>query len=158
MIKKLYIYFLLIVVSSCQFSGNKVPSENELLQERLEQIDWTEVTAFPSVSVCDSLTDKEERKNCFFMFLTEQIQQRLSAETLSVHYPQADTIEMKITVLPDSNLLFEPQFSSDVLYDTLLIDSMIQNRLKDFPAVEPAQKEGIPVKTQFVLPVIINPE
>lgn len=157
MIKKLYIYFLLLTVASCQFFDKK-PSEDELLQQRLEQIDWKEVTVYPSVSICDSLTDKEERKDCFFVFLTEQIQERLNAVTLPIMHPEIDTIEVKITIFPDSQIAFESQFPENTSYDTKQIDSIIQNSLKDFPPIEPAQKEGIPVKTQFVLPVILNPE
>ena len=37
-----------------------------------------------------------------------------------------------------------------------VIDSIIQTRLADFPAVEPAIKQGIKVKSQFVLPVILK--
>ena len=43
-------------------------------------------------------------------------------------------------------------------YDKEKIDSLLRARLNNFPAVEPAQKEGVPVKSQFVLPVIINVE
>ena len=45
-----------------------------------------------------------------------------------------------------------------VAYDTIKIDSILHARLLDFPKVNPAIKRGIPVKTQFVLPVIIKQE
>jgi hypothetical protein len=45
-----------------------------------------------------------------------------------------------------------------VAYDTIKIDSILRARLVDFPKVNPAIKRGIPVKTQFVLPVIIKQE
>ena len=54
---------------------------------------------------------------------------------------------------------FEPQFPKDsVAYDKVKIDSILQSRLIDFPKVNPAIKRGIPVKTQFILPVIIKTE
>ena len=54
---------------------------------------------------------------------------------------------------------FEPQFSNDsVAYDTAKIDSILRARLVDFPKVNPAIKRGIPVKTQFILPVILKVE
>jgi hypothetical protein len=68
-----------------------------------------------------------------------------------------DTIEVRITVFPDSKITFEPLFPSDSLtYDKQKTDSIIKARLTDFPKIEPAQKEGIPVKTQFILPVILK--
>jgi hypothetical protein len=54
---------------------------------------------------------------------------------------------------------FEPQFPKDsVAYDKVKIDSILHSRLIDFPKVNPAIKRGIPVKTQFILPVIIKTE
>jgi hypothetical protein len=74
-------------------------------------------------------------------------------------YPELDTIEVRVTVNPDASMQFEPQFPKDtVAYDTIKIDSILRIKLVDFPKVNPAIKRGIPVKTQFVLPVIIKTE
>jgi hypothetical protein len=108
---------------------------------------------------CEKLTDEEQRKQCFFEFLTSTIQEKLSIDTLSVLYPELDTIEVKVTVFPNATLQFEPQFPKDsVAYDKVKIDSILHARLVDFPKVNPAIKRGIPVKTQFILPVIIKTE
>ena len=54
----------------------------------------------------------------------------------------------------NATMQFEPQFPKDsVAYDTIKIDSILKARLVDFPRVNPAIKRGIPVKTQFILPV-----
>jgi hypothetical protein len=74
-------------------------------------------------------------------------------------YPQLDTIEVKVTVFPNAEVTFEPQFPRDsVAYDTIKIDSILKSKLVDFPKINPAIKRGIPVKTQFVLPVILKME
>jgi hypothetical protein len=125
----------------------------------MKEINWKQVDEYPSVSECEKLTDVNERKQCFFEFLTQTIQQKLNIDTLSVMYPELDTIEVKVTVFPNSSLKFEPQFPKDsVAYDTIKIDSILHARLIDFPKVNPAIKRGIPVKTQFVLPVILKIE
>jgi hypothetical protein len=111
------------------------------------------------VADCEKLKDATLRKQCFFEFLTATIQQKLAIDTLSTMFPKLDTIEVKVTVLPNSDMEFEPQFPKDsVAYDTIKIDSILRVRLVDFPKVNPAIKRGIPVKTQFVLPVIIKSE
>ncbi len=125
----------------------------------MKEINWNEVDEYPSVADCEQLTDEQQRKQCFFEFLTTTIQQKLAVDTLSTLFPQLDTIEVKVTVLPNAMLEFEPQFPKDsVAYDTIKIDSILRARLVDFPKVNPAIKRGIPVKTQFVLPVIIKQE
>lgn len=155
--KKAIFFLFCLVLCSCNFD-KRVPEKENLLTERLQEIDWNEVTRYPSVSVCDSFTDKTSLKNCFFDYLTKSVQERLSTDTLSVLYPEIDTIHIKVTVNPDASLVFEPQFIKDLNYGNQKIDSIIKVRLQNFPQIEPAQKEGIPVKTEFVLPVVLKVE
>ena len=150
---------MLILLQSCQYFEKKVPNEKELLDKQLKEINWNEVDEYPSVSDCEKLKDATQRRQCFFEFLTATIQQKLAVDTLSTLFPKLDTIEVKVTVLPNSAMEFEPQFPKDsVAYDTIKIDSILRVRLVGFPRVNPAIKRGIPVKTQFVLPVIIRSE
>ena len=150
---------LLIAVQSCQYFDKSVPSKDELLSRELEAINWNEVDEYPSVDECDKIADKATRQQCFFDYMTVAIQEKLSADTLSILYPELDTIEVKVTVFPDSSLSFEPQFPTDsVAYDKIKIDSILHARLTGFPKINPALKRGIPVKTQFILPVILEIE
>lgn len=143
----------------CQYIDKSVPLKDELLKQELESINWKEVDEFPSVADCDSLTDESMRRQCFFDYLAAAIQQKIGIDTLSVLYPELDTIDVKVTVFPDSSIQFEPQFPKDsVRYDVKKIDSILHARLLDFPKINPAIKRGIPVKTQFVLPVILSME
>jgi hypothetical protein len=136
-----------------------VPSEKELLQKELNAINWKEVDEFPSIAECEKIENKVQREECFFEVMTQLIQERLSVDTLSVLYPELDTIEVKVTVFPNSKIVFEPLFPKDsVAYDTVKIDSILKARLVGFPKVNPAIKRGIPVKTQFILPVILKVE
>lgn len=157
--KKLLPILLLLLFQSCQYFEKQVPDEKELLDKELKEINWNEVDEYPSVADCEKLSDAAQRKQCFFEFLTATIQEKLAIDTLSTLFPKLDTIEVKVTVFPNAIMQFEPQFPKDsVAYDTIKIDSILHSRLVDFPKVNPAIKRGIPVKTQFVLPVIIKQE
>jgi Ni,Fe-hydrogenase I large subunit len=161
-IKHLKHFFLLLVIflfNSCQYFEKQVPSEKELLQKELKSINWKEVDEFPSVVDCEKIENKKQRQQCFFEIMTQLIQQKLSSDTLAILYPELDTIEVKVTIFPNATMKFEPQFPKDsVAYDTVKIDSILRARLVDFPKVNPAIKRGIPVKTQFILPVILKVE
>jgi hypothetical protein len=147
-----------MVLISCQYF-DKVPSKDELLEKELKAINWSEVDEFPSVPDCDTIPGKPGQQTCFFEYLTRQIQSRLDIDAMSHLYPELDTIEVRVTVFPDSTLSFQPQFPTDsVAYDTIRIDSILHARLADFPKVNPAIKRGIPVKSQFILPVILKVE
>ena len=150
---------VLLLLQSCQYFEKQVPNEKKLLDKELKEINWNEVDEYPSFPECEKLNDLDQRKQCFFDYLTTKIQQKLAIDTLAFLFPELDTIEVKVTVLPNSLMEFEPQFPKDsVAYDTIKIDSILKVRLIDFPKVNPAIKRGIPVRTQFVLPVIIKAE
>ena len=151
-----FLFLILLSISSCQYLNRQVPDQNELLQKELKNINWNQVDELPNFTSCDSVADKTQKNQCFFDYLTQLIQQKLSSDTLTVLYPQLDTINVKVTVLADATFQFEPQLNDTISYDAIKIDSIIKTRLVDFPKVNPAIKRGIPVKTQFVLPVILD--
>ncbi len=158
-LKQYYLFLVFIFFNSCQYFDKQIPSEKELLQKELKSINWKEVDEYPSVVDCEKIEDKKQRQQCFFEVLTQLIQEKLSVDTLSVLYPELDTIEVKVTVFPNATMQFEPQFPKDsVAYDKIKIDSILKVRLVDFPKINPALKRGIPVKTQFILPVILKVE
>jgi hypothetical protein len=158
-LKPYYLLIVFLIFHSCQYFETPVPSEQELLQKELKSINWKEVDEYPSVVDCEKIEDKKQRQHCFFEVLTQLIQDKLSEDTFSVLYPELDTIEVKVTVFPNATMQFEPQFPKDsVAYDKIKIDSILKVRLVDFPKINPAIKRGLPVKTQFILPVILKVE
>jgi hypothetical protein len=143
--------------SSCQFFEKQLPNEEQLLEKELSEINWKEVDEYPSVGGCDQLSDPNLRKQCFFDFISSTIQQKISTDTLAILYPKRDTIFVEVTIHPNTTVSFKPKFPIDSLaFDTIKIDSILTTKLADFPKVNPAIKRGIPVKTQFILPVIIK--
>jgi hypothetical protein len=158
-LKPYYLLIVFLIFHSCQYFETPVPSEQELLEKELKSINWKEVDEYPSVIDCEKIEDKKQRQKCFFEVLTQLIQEKLSVDTLSILYPELDTIEVKVTIFPNATMQFEPQFPKDsIAYDKIKIDSILKVRLVDFPKINPAIKRGVPVKTQFVLPVILKVE
>lgn len=155
--KQFPLFIILLFFNSCQYLEKKVPSEKELLQKELKSINWKEVDEYPTVAECETISDKKQRQNCFFEVMSQLMQEKLDIDSLSILYPDLDTIQVKVTIFPNSKMKFEPEFQKDsVAYDTIRIDSILRSRLVDFPKVNPAIKRGLPVKTQFILPVIIK--
>ena len=151
--------FLVSLLTSCQWRDKVKVNEELLLQEELNKIDWTQVDAYPSVDQCDSLLDEKERRACFFDFISTYIQSKLETDTLVGAFPSIDTLEVMVTVFPDSKITIEPNNTSDSLrFNAGKLDSILRIRFQDFPIINPALKRGVPVKTQFVLPVILKTE
>ncbi|MES2545492.1 MAG: hypothetical protein V4548_11445 [Bacteroidota bacterium] len=155
--KKILLLILPILISSCQLFDTPTPSKEELLAKELKAVNWKEVDEFPSVADCENSKDKNLRKQCFFEFLTQAIQEKLSSDTIAILNPEQDTIQVKVTIFPNGNLKFESQFPLDSLTQkSVKLDSILSTKLMDFPKINPAIKRGIPVKTQFILPVILK--
>lgn len=153
------LFLILVCVTSCDYFRKPVPSKEVLLENELKAIDWNKVDQYPSIVECENIDDKTQRQQCFFEYLTSLIQQKLSQDTLPFPGIDIDTIIVKVTVFPDATIDFEPQFPKDsVVYDKIKIDSLLTEKLKGFPRINPALKRGIPVKTQFILPVILKQE
>ena len=153
---KKFTILLVLPLASCQYFDH-APTKEQLLKQEMKNINWDQVDALPSVPGCDTLTDIALQKNCFFEYLSREVQLRLDPQSLSIYYPERDTIEVKVTVFPDASLKFEPQFAKDsIAYDVAKIDSILATRLADFPKINPAIKRGVPVKSQFILPVILK--
>ena len=157
--KSLAILLVILCGTSCDYLHKTPPSKEELLEKELKTINWKQVDQYPSIAACEDIEDKDQRQQCFFEYLTSLIQQKLSQDTLPFKGTNLDTIIVKVTVFPDATVAFEPQFPKDsVAYDTIKMDSILTDNLKNFPRINPALKRGIPVTTQFILPVILKQE
>lgn len=156
-LKKISLFIFLFSLNSCQFFDKKAPDGQELLEQELKKINWKEVDEFPTAFSCDSILDTELQKQCFFDNIIQNIQSRIGVDTLQIMYPEIDTINVKVTIHPDAKIQFETQMpKGTVSYNIAVIDSILQKKLSDFPRIEPAIKRGMKVKSQFVLPVVIN--
>ena len=110
-----------------------MPNKQELLQKELKSINWNQVDEYPSFGQCDSLSNAKANQACFFDYLTQLIQARLGGDTLSLIYPDLDSINLKITILPNATFTFEPQVPDTIAYNKALIDSIFKARLVGFP-------------------------
>jgi hypothetical protein len=150
------VFFTLLLLVSCQYFDKKIPSEKDLLDKEIKAINWEQVDEFPTITNCDSILDKTQRQSCFIQNLSQIIQQKLDTTKTAIVNPKTDTIQVKVTISADATMQFETQFTDSVSYNKTKIDSILKARLIDFPTIKPAIKRGIPVKTQFILPVILK--
>lgn len=153
---KFLVLIVFVSLQSCQFFDKKVPDEKELLQQELKKINWKEVDQWPSFVECDSISDKENQRNCFYQMMLTQLQEKLRDDSIAKLFPQLDSIQVKVTIFSDSKVKFEPIISDSITLDRMQLDSIFQISLADFPKVNPAIKRGIPVKTEFQLPIVLN--
>jgi len=67
-LKKFSVLLLLIFLQSCQYFEKQVPTEKELLEKQIKEINWKEVDEYPSIADCEAISDSALRKQCFLNF------------------------------------------------------------------------------------------
>lgn len=130
--------------------------EDALLKTRMAEINWNEVTTYPSVDICDSLSTKEAKKQCFFEQITLWFDHQLSNEVIPVQLHANDTLTLTVFIHADAKVTFLTQKKENSIINTKIIDSILLEKFDSFPVVEPAQKEGIPVTTKFNIPIVLT--
>ena len=154
--KRVLAFLMLLILQSCQLFDKQIPDEKVLLEQELKKIDWQHVDEWPTFVQCDSLLDKDSQKICFYELLSSQLKEKLQDDSIAKLLPNVDSIQVKVTIFSDSKVKFEPIISDSITLDRMQLDSIFQLSLADFPKVNPAIKRGIPVKTEFQLPIVLN--
>lgn len=153
------ILLLIFIFSSCdRFLTPKKTSE-EFLEDELKTITWDEVDTYPLFSNCDENDSKTEQKTCFETTLHKHILEFIQNEefisnetifdTLFIHFEITNTSQVNIIEIEGDSLTFAtfPELQSQ------LIES-----IKTLERVAPALKRGVPVNTQFTVPLLVQTE
>ncbi|MAZ71849.1 MAG: hypothetical protein CMC70_01760 [Flavobacteriaceae bacterium] len=157
---KHFVYLLLVLgCTSCQFFETEKISSETFYESALKTIDWKNVDRYPAFATCDTLSEKLQQKICFEGELAYQIQQGMIAQKVTALHDVNDTIVLSFAISENAQI--------SILH--MQIDSLLQREfphLKDsltysidaLQLVAPAYKRGIPVKTQFTLPIVVTTE
>ena len=157
---------LLVVVccSSCQYFETEKISSDTFFEEELKMIDWTEVDRYPAFAVCDTLSEKTQQKKCFENELANHLQQGVKDQGVKDQGVMAiqdlnDTIMLSFSVSKEAKLSIIQMQMDSLLQSEFphLKDSLLYS-LDALQLLAPAYKRGIPVTTQFTLPIIVKTE
>ncbi|MDR0228947.1 MAG: hypothetical protein LBI72_07775 [Flavobacteriaceae bacterium] len=149
--------FLIILTTSCQWNVKSIPDEQMLLKEELGKIDWKSVDTYPSTATCDTLDTENSKRNCFFEIISSNIQTKLNADTLEGKFEGIDTLKVLVKVDAQSAVTFELYQFPDSLKERLpKVDSLLKAKDPLLPVILPAVKRGIPVKCEFVIPIVLK--
>lgn len=145
------------MATSCQFfETEKVSSEN-IYEEEMKTIDWKDVDSYPSFSNCENALEKPEQKECFTNTISTQLYKSLNHEEIVATRDIYDTVKVNFEVSSNGQLSI-----LQIKMDTVLqkefpnLETWLLQSIDSLKPVAPAYKRGIPVKTQFTLPVIIR--
>lgn len=155
--KHLYVFILVFMLTSCEYFNVKKTSSEAILNEELQTFNWNDVDVYPAFSSCDSISTKQEKKQCFENHLANQIFSFLESEGIVVSQDVNDTIVLKFQVSETGVLsLSSSEIETLTLQEIPNIKTLLDKSIDSLPKIFPAIKRGQQVKTAFELPVIIK--
>lgn len=146
-----------LMVTSCSRFNTKKTSFKAILDEELQTFNWKDVDQYPTFLKCQSASNKQESKICFQKELTQNISSFLEQKNIIVFKDLNDTIFLNLKVSRAGHLKL-----INVSLDTIITKTIprmayfIKSSIDSLPKIYPAIKRGQSVKTEFVLPIIIN--
>lgn len=155
---KFYInYILFLIFFSCDFVSNKELIVEELVSNDLKTFNWNDVDTYPRFQNCDTIINKESNFNCFVNTITSKLQANLINNSVVVNSSISDTLIVNFNVTNKGDIVLSELSNESVISElNVLIDSIFKLTVSDLPKLYPAIKRGQPVKTKFVLPVLIS--
>lgn len=153
------VLILLFLVTSCNYFKVKKTTSETILKEELKAFNWNEVDQYPSFSDCDSLTEKDEKKQCFENILSNNLFQYLQQQQIVVSQEVNDVVEIDVLVSKTGALTFSNfKIDSLTLNEIPELKTYLLQSIDSLPKVFPAIKRGQQVDTQFKLPIEIKVE
>jgi hypothetical protein len=149
--------FILVLASSCRYFETEKVSSEKIYNEEIKTINWKDVDRYPSFSNCEKSIEKREQKTCFINTISAHLYQSISDKKMVAIRDVHDTVRIDFSVSKKGVLSIDK-----IKMDTVLqrefpnLETLILTSIDSLQPVAPAYKRGIPVKTQFTLPVIIK--
>lgn len=152
---------MLLLLCSCNyFENKKIHATDDLVQEKLLEMDKTSVDKYPVFESCETEnSDSEVEKTCFITTLSQFISHSFSKEDLILNDELDASFQATIEVTNSGsvniiNLEITPALRKQIPNITALVTKSIVN----LPEIKPAYKkihsgELIAVTTQFTIPV-----
>lgn len=159
MMQRFLFVILIVLTSSCQFFETEKVSSEQIYEEEIQAINWTEIDTYPSFSNCEDSFEKQDQRDCFVNTINTHLFKSISQKNLLASSELADTIFVDFEISRDGRLsILNISIDSVLRTDFPQLEKLIAKSIDSLQPIAPAYKRGIPVKTQFTLPVIISTE
>ena len=153
----LKIVLILLLVSSCRYFETEKISTETFYQEELKTIDWKDVDQYPAFPKCEIYTEKQDQKACFENSLATHLRQAFSNNNAIAVRNLNDTVTLKFTINNRGKLLLTDLKMTETIHTEFpMLDRWLQEGIDTLSLVAPAYKRGVPVETQFTLPILIK--
>ncbi|GGK43824.1 MULTISPECIES: hypothetical protein [Flavobacteriaceae] len=147
--------FSAFLLLSCSYFEKNYKKEEIQVVDTI--VDFNFIDSFPLFPTCDSIPSEEKQKICSQIKLSEHIYASLVTHKFITKNSVNDTILVKLEVAKSGEVsLVTIESSKFIQKEIPKLDSLITDGIKKLPKLRPGIKRGIPVKTEFSLPIILK--
>ncbi len=153
-------FFALSLLASSLFSCDAFSFKKKKIEQQLDTIvDLRYVDTYPSFPACDSIIDKKKKANCFGKTVHNEIAKNLKQQQIKVKRNVNETIEVVMVVSSKGEKRLKSLKATQQLQAQIPeLKKILQESIQKLPRVLPATKRGIPVTSQYTLPIKISLE
>jgi hypothetical protein len=146
----IFIMLLFFCTSCDRFSFEK--NKNAQVLDTI--VDFSSIDVSPSFKVCDSIIDKNKKTTCFRTTIHQKITEGLKEVSFEVKKPIDETIDVLLSITSKGKITIASMAIPKKLKKELPeLDSLFRLSVHNLPIIYPAIKRGIPVNTQYQLPI-----
>lgn len=141
---------------SCEFIENQ--KEEVFSLKKIDTvIDFTKVDVLPSFSICDSILEVAEKNRCFINNLHTQFSENLLMHTFDVPDSINEIVIVQLKIDAKGGAVLISIQSSEMVKKVIpSLDEIITKSVYELPILFPALKRGIPVATEYKIPIVIK--
>lgn len=152
---KYLVAFLPFLLLGCHWFNKDIPNEEQLLEQEIKKINWSDVDQWPSIHNCSTNLNKDIQMNCFVQVVSDSLTQILKKAPFAQELTYSDTLTIETQISDKGEISFycKNLYLKDSLH--LPIDSLLNANASKFTNIKPAIKRGIPVKSKLDLPIKI---
>ena len=148
-----------MLATSCQFFDTEKISSDAVYEEKMKTIEWDQVDNYPAFPSCQDYAEKEEQKKCFETTLNAYVSDFLARKNLITTSDLNSIVQLDFTISRTGKIIdLQIAMDSILQQEIPLLKDWLTHSIDSLPALEPANKEAIPVATKFTLPVVIKSE
>ncbi len=144
-------------MSSCGYFETEKISSETFYQEELKSIDWKDVDQYPAFPSCENLTEKSSQKTCFENTLSTHLRQSFGKHNAQAVRDLNDTVKLAFSINNKGKLIVNNiDIAPSIGQEFPQLNAWLMEGIDTLHPVAPAYKRGIPVATQFTLPIVIK--
>ncbi|NQX78207.1 hypothetical protein [Gilvibacter sp.] len=146
----------LLLMCSCDYFETKKIDSDTLFEQEMATINWAEVDQYPLFKACDETAAKAVQLECFHKELSNTISGVIRDSVPGVIQSLRDTVMLEMRI-DTSGIFTLQQIKMDSMTRVHLpkVESWLKQALGQMDRIAPATKKGVPVVTQYTLPLIL---